>query len=46
MVETNLKVADFLDIHFERVQDIYQPYKKPSDNLYALMRILTILQQL
>ena len=32
-VKTNLKVADFLDIHFERVQDIYQPYKKLNDEL-------------
>ena len=26
-----MRVADSLDIHFEIVQDIYQPYKKPSD---------------
>ena len=30
-VETNLKVADFLGIHLEIVQDIYQQYKKPND---------------
>ena len=30
-VKTNLKVANFLDIHFEIVQYIYQPYKKPND---------------
>ena len=30
-IKTILKVADFLDIHFEIVQDIYQPYKKPND---------------
>ena len=30
-VKTNLKVADFLDIYFEIVQDIYQPYKKPNN---------------
>ena len=30
-VKTNLKVTDSLDIHFEIVQDIYQPYKKPND---------------
>ena len=30
-VKTNLKVADFLDIYFEIVQDIYQPYKKPKN---------------
>ena len=29
-VKTNVKVADFLDIHFE-IQDIYQPYKKPDE---------------
>ena len=29
-VKTNVKVADFLDIHFE-LQDIYQPYKKQDD---------------
>ena len=27
-VKTNQKVAHFLDIHFEIVQSIYQPYKK------------------
>ena len=30
-VKTNLKVADFLDIHFEIIQGIYQPYKKSND---------------
>ena len=27
-VKTNLKTADFLDIHFDLVKEIYQPYKK------------------
>ena len=30
-VKMNLKVADFLDIHFEIVQGIYKPYKKLKD---------------
>ena len=30
-VKTNQKVAHFLDIHFEIVQGIYQPYKKGND---------------
>ena len=30
-VKTNLKVADFLDTHFEVVQDIQQPYKKRNN---------------
>ena len=30
-VKTNQKVADFLDIHFEIIQDIYLPYKKRKD---------------
>ena len=29
-VKTNLKIADFLDIHFEIVQDIYLTYKKQN----------------
>ena len=45
-VKINLKVADFLDIHFEMVQDIYQPYKNRTTSLYTLTRILTIPQQL
>ena len=35
-VKTNLKVADFLDIHFEIVQHIYQPYKKPNDKSLSI----------
>ena len=31
-VKTTLKVADFLDVHFELMQDIHQPYQKPSDD--------------
>ena len=30
-VKTNLKVADFLEINFEIVQGLYQPYKKAND---------------
>ena len=30
--KTNLKIADFLDIRFDLVKDIYQPYKKPNDD--------------
>ena len=29
-VKTNLKTADFLDIHFGLVKEIYQPYKNSS----------------
>lgn len=32
MVKTNLKVADFLDVHFQSMQDIYQSHKKPNDD--------------
>ena len=30
-VKTNLKVNNFLDIHFEIIDNIYQPHKKPND---------------
>ena len=30
-VETNLNIADFLDIGFEIIQDIYEPYKTPNN---------------
>ena len=30
-VKTNLKITDFLDIHFEIVKDIYLTYKKQND---------------
>ena len=30
-IKTNLKTADFLDINFDLVKEIYQPYKKPND---------------
>ena len=34
-VKTNIKTADFLDIQFDLVKEIYQPYKKPdNDPLY------------
>ena len=29
--KTSLKTADFPDIHFDLVKEIYQPYKKPND---------------
>ena len=32
-VKTNIKTADFFDIHFDLVKKIYQPYKKPNDDL-------------
>ena len=32
-VKTITKTADFLDIHFDLVKEIYQPYKKPNDDL-------------
>ena len=31
-IKTNLKTADFLDVHFDLTQDIYKPYKKPNDD--------------
>ena len=31
-VKTNLKTVDSLDIHFDLVKEIYQPYKKPNDD--------------
>ena len=31
-VKTNLKTDDFFDIHFDLVEEIYQPYKKPNDD--------------
>ena len=31
-VKTIIKTADFLDIHFDFVKEIYQPYKKPNDD--------------
>ena len=31
-LKTNLKTADFLDIHFDLVTEIYQPFKKPNDD--------------
>ena len=49
-VKTNIKTADFLDIHFDLVKEIYQPYKKPSDDpLYINIKsnhLPSILQQL
>ena len=37
-VKTKLKVADFLDIHFEIKQVIYQSYKKPKDKPLYITR--------
>ena len=31
-IKANLKTVDFLDIHFDLVKEIYQPYKKPNDD--------------
>ena len=31
-VKTNIKTADFFDIHFDLVKKVYQPYKKPNDD--------------
>ena len=31
-VKTNIKTADFLEIHFDLVKEIYQPYRKPNDD--------------
>ena len=49
-VKTNIKTADFLDIHFDLVKEIYQPYKKPNDDpLYINIKSNhppSILQQL
>ena len=47
---TVIKTADFLDIHFDLVKEIYQPYKKPNDDpLYINIKSNhppSILQQL
>ena len=49
-VKTITKTADFLDIHFDLVKEIYQPYKKPNDDpLYINIKSnhpTSILQQL
>ena len=31
-VKINLKTVGFIDIHFDLVKKIYQPYKKPNDS--------------
>ena len=38
-VKTNRKVADFLHIYFEIIQDIYQPYIIRMTSLYILIRV-------
>ena len=49
-VKTITNTADFLDIHFDLVKEIYQPYKKPNDDpLYINIKSnhpTSILQQL
>ena len=49
-VKTNFKTADFLDIHFDLMKEIYQPYKKPNDDVLYINKNSnhppTILQQL
>ena len=49
-IKTITKTADFLDIHFDLVKEIYQPYKKPNDDpLYINIKSnhpTSILQQL
>ena len=49
-IKTITKTADFLDIHFDLVKEIYQPYKKPNDDpLYINIKAnhpTSILQQL
>ena len=45
-VKTNLKAPNFLDIHSGIKENICQPYKKPNDELYTLIRIPTISQWL
>ena len=50
VVKTNLKAADSLDIHFDLLKAICQPYKKPNDYpLYINKKynqLSSILQQL
>lgn len=31
-VKSNLKATDSIDIHFDLVKEIYQPYKTPNDD--------------
>ena len=49
-VKTNIKTGDFLDIHFDLVKGVYQPYKQPNDDpLYINIKCnhpSSILQQL
>ena len=38
-VKTNIKTTDFLDIHFDLVKEIYQPFKKSNDDpLYTSIK--------
>ena len=48
-VKTIIKTAHFLDIHFDLVKEIYQPYKNNNDPLYTDIKSNhppSILQQL
>ena len=49
-IKTNIKTGVVLDIHFDLVKEIYQPYKKPNDDpLYINIKSNhppSILQQL
>ena len=43
-VKINLNAADFLDIHFDLVKEIYQPYTKRNDdplNIYKYCNTAT-----
>ena len=35
-VKSNLKTANFLDMHFDLVKEIYQPYKKSNDDPFCI----------
>ena len=38
-IETNLKVADFLDITFNLTNSTFRPYKKPNDSLLYINKM-------
>ena len=39
-METNLKIADFLDITFNLNNDAFKPYQKPNDSLLYIKKEL------
>ena len=45
-IETNSKVADFLDIIFNPNNDIYKPYKNPNDTLLYIHKSSNHLPQI